>query len=59
MHAQTGGFISGPTQFAMADRTMRMAVLGAKGFDEMFMTNELSIRSINALLVFMFLWSIN
>lgn len=43
-----GGYISGPTQFALADVAMWIAVFGAKGFNEMAMTSELSIRYDNA-----------
>jgi acyl-coenzyme A thioesterase PaaI-like protein len=39
-----GGFISGPSQFCMCDVGMWVAVFGAKGFNKMAMTSEMSIR---------------
>ena len=39
-----GGFISGPTQFAMADLSLWYAVFGAIGLEAMALTSELSIR---------------
>jgi uncharacterized protein (TIGR00369 family) len=39
-----GGFISGPTQFAMADVGMWVQTFGAKGLNAMAMTSEMSIR---------------
>jgi acyl-coenzyme A thioesterase PaaI-like protein len=39
-----GGFISGPTQFAMVDLGMWYAVFGAVGFEAMALTSECSIR---------------
>ena len=39
-----GGFISGPTQFSMADMALWFAVFGAVGFEAMALTSELSIR---------------
>ena len=41
-----GGFISGPSQFCMADVGMWITVFGARGFDEMAMTSEMSIRYV-------------
>ncbi|MCP5027857.1 MAG: PaaI family thioesterase [Actinomycetia bacterium] len=39
-----GGFISGPTQFAVADMALWFACFGAIGFEAMAMTSEMSIR---------------
>ena len=39
-----GGFISGPTQFGMADLSLWYAVFGAVGLEAMALTSELSIR---------------
>lgn len=39
-----GGFISGPTQFSMADLSLWYAVFGAIGLEAMALTSELSIR---------------
>ncbi len=41
-----GGFVSGPTQFGMADRALWFAVFGAVGFEAMALTSELSIRFV-------------
>lgn len=41
-----GGFISGPTQFAMADLALWYAVFGAVGLEAMALTSELSIRFV-------------
>lgn len=39
-----GGYISGPTQFAMADAVLWYALFGAVGIEPMALTSELSIR---------------
>ena len=39
-----GGFVSGPTQFAMADAVLWYALFGAVGIEAMALTSELSIR---------------
>lgn len=39
-----GGFVSGPTQFAVADMALWYACFGAIGLEAMAMTSELSIR---------------
>jgi acyl-coenzyme A thioesterase PaaI-like protein len=39
-----GGFVSGPTQFGVADAALWYAVFGAIGLEPMAMTSELSIR---------------
>ncbi|MCP3854361.1 MAG: PaaI family thioesterase [Actinomycetia bacterium] len=39
-----GGFISGPTQFGLADMALWFACFGAIGFEAMAMTSEMSIR---------------
>ena len=39
-----GGFISGPTQFSLADLALWYATFGAIGLEPMAMTSELSIR---------------
>lgn len=39
-----GGYISGPTQFAVADLALWYAVFGAIGLEAMALTSELSIR---------------
>ena len=39
-----GGFVSGPTQFAVADAVLWFALFGAVGIEPMAMTSELSIR---------------
>lgn len=39
-----GGFISGPTQFGVADLALWYAVFGAVGLEAMALTSELSIR---------------
>ena len=39
-----GGFVSGPTQFALADAVLWYALFGAVGIEPMAMTSELSIR---------------
>ena len=39
-----GGFVSGPTQFAIADAVLWFALFGAVGIEPMAMTSELSIR---------------
>lgn len=41
-----GGFISGPTQFGMADLSLWFAVFGAIGLEAMALTSELSIRFV-------------
>lgn len=41
-----GGFISGPTQFSMADLALWFAVFGATGLEAMALTSELSIRFV-------------
>ncbi len=41
-----GGFISGPTQFGMADLSLWYAVFGAIGLEAMALTSELSIRFV-------------
>lgn len=41
-----GGFISGPTQFAIADLALWYAVFGAIGLEAMALTSELSIRFV-------------
>jgi uncharacterized protein (TIGR00369 family) len=41
-----GGFISGPTQFSMADMALWFAVFGAVGLEAMALTSELSIRFV-------------
>jgi uncharacterized protein (TIGR00369 family) len=41
-----GGFISGPTQFSMADMALWYAVFGAVGLEAMALTSELSIRFV-------------
>ena len=39
-----GGFVSGPTQFGLADAALWYALFGAVGLEPMAMTSELSIR---------------
>ncbi len=39
-----GGYISGPTQFSLADRAFWYACFGAIGLEPMAVTSELSIR---------------
>ena len=39
-----GGFVSGPTQFGLADAALWYAVFGAIGLEPMAMTSELSLR---------------
>ena len=39
-----GGFVSGPTQFAIADAVLWYALFGAVGIEAMALTSELSIR---------------
>ena len=39
-----GGFISGPTQFGLADAVLWFALFGAVGIEPMALTSELSIR---------------
>jgi uncharacterized protein (TIGR00369 family) len=39
-----GGYISGPTQFGLADAVLWYAVFGAVGIEPMAVTSELSIR---------------
>lgn len=39
-----GGYISGPTQFGLADATLWYAVFGAIGIEPMAVTSEMSIR---------------
>ena len=39
-----GGFVSGPTQFAIADAALWYALFGAVGIEAMALTSELSIR---------------
>ena len=39
-----GGFVSGPTQFALADAVLWYALFGAVGIEPMAMTSELSMR---------------
>lgn len=41
-----GGFISGPTQFALADLALWYSVFGAVGLEAMALTSELSIRFV-------------
>ena len=41
-----GGFISGPTQFSIADLALWYAVFGAIGLEAMALTSELSIRFV-------------
>ncbi len=41
-----GGFVSGPTQFALADLALWYAVFGAVGLEAMALTSELSIRFV-------------
>ncbi len=41
-----GGFISGPTQFAVADLALWYACFGAIGLEAMALTSELSIRFV-------------
>lgn len=41
-----GGFISGPTQFGIADLALWYAVFGAVGLEAMALTSELSIRFV-------------
>ena len=41
-----GGFISGPTQFSIADLALWYAVFGAVGLEAMALTSELSIRFV-------------
>ncbi len=41
-----GGFVSGPTQFALADMTLWFASFGAIGLEAMALTSELSIRFV-------------
>lgn len=41
-----GGFISGPTQFGLADLSLWYAVFGAVGLEAMALTSELSIRYV-------------
>jgi len=39
-----GGFVSGPTQFAIADAVLWYALFGTVGIEPMALTSELSIR---------------
>jgi len=39
-----GGFVSGPTQFGLADAALWYALFGAVGIEPMALTSELSIR---------------
>jgi uncharacterized protein (TIGR00369 family) len=39
-----GGFVSGPTQFGVADAALWYAVFGAVGLEPMALTSELSMR---------------
>jgi acyl-coenzyme A thioesterase PaaI-like protein len=39
-----GGFVSGPTQFSLADAVLWYALFGAVGIEPMALTSELSIR---------------
>lgn len=39
-----GGFVSGPTQFALADGVLWYALFGTVGIEPMAMTSELSMR---------------
>ena len=39
-----GGFVSGPTQFSLADAALWFAIFGAVGIEPMALTSELSIR---------------
>ena len=39
-----GGFVSGPTQFGLADGVLWYALFGAVGIEPMAMTSELSMR---------------
>jgi acyl-coenzyme A thioesterase PaaI-like protein len=39
-----GGFVSGPTQFSLADAVLWYALFGAVGLEPMALTSELSIR---------------
>ena len=39
-----GGFVSGPTQFSLADAVLWYALFGAVGIEPMAMTSELSMR---------------
>lgn len=39
-----GGYISGPTQFGLADAVLWFALFGAVGIEPMSLTSELSIR---------------
>jgi acyl-coenzyme A thioesterase PaaI-like protein len=39
-----GGYVSGPTQFALADSLLWFALFGAVGIEPMAMTSELSVR---------------
>ena len=39
-----GGFVSGPTQFGLADAVLWYALFGAVGIEPMALTSELSIR---------------
>ena len=41
-----GGFISGPTQFGLADLALWYAVFGAVGLEAMALTSALSIRFV-------------
>ena len=41
-----GGFVSGPTQFAVADLALWYACFGAIGLEAMALTSELSIRFV-------------
>ncbi len=41
-----GGFVSGPTQFGLADMALWFATFGAIGLEAMALTSELSIRYV-------------
>lgn len=41
-----GGFVSGPTQFSIADAALWYALFGAVGLEAMALTSELSIRFV-------------
>ena len=43
-HIRPGGYVSGPTQFAIADAALWYALFGAVGIEAMALTSELSIR---------------
>ena len=43
-HIRPGGYVSGPTQFAIADGALWYALFGAVGIEAMALTSELSIR---------------